>query len=199
MKKIIMVVTVLFLAGTVYPHPACAEAPLQAVQSKVNSMLEILRDPELKADSKREIKKEKLWVIINDIFDFRELSRRVLGRNWRELQPDEQEEFIRLFSRLLDKIYMDRILSYSGQKIVFTRQSLISKTKADVQCLIITKSREIPVHYKMIMKHGRWRIYDVFIEGVSLVRNYRSQFNSVFRHKKPSDLLEMLRQKIAEK
>ena len=176
--------------------PAYAGAPLDAVQTNVNKVLDVLRDPKLKGESAKAIKKEKLEVIYEQMFDEVELSRRTLGGNWSKLNPPQQQEFIQLYRQILEKAYIDKILSYTNEKIVFVKESMFSNDQAEVQTKVITSSKEIPIFYRVILKDGTWKVYDVVVENVSLVQNYRSQFNSILAKKTPDQLLETLRTKV---
>ena len=156
----------------------------------------MLRDPKLKAESAKEIKKEKLEAIYEQMFDEVELSRRTLGGNWKKLNPAQQQEFIQLYRQILEKAYIDKILSYTNEKIVFSKENMLSNNQAEVQTKVITSSKEIPIFYRVILKDGTWKVYDVVVENVSLVQNYRSQFNSILAKNTPDQLLEILRKKV---
>lgn len=176
--------------------PVDAGAPLDTVQTNVNKVLDVLRDPKLKGESAKGIKKEKLEAIYGQMFDEVELSMRTLGRNWPKLNPAQQKEFIQLFRQILEKAYIDKILSYTNEKIVFPKENMLSNNQAEVQTKVITSSKEIPIFYKVILKDGTWKVYDVVVENVSLVQNYRSQFNSILAKNTPDQLLEILRRKV---
>lgn len=176
--------------------PVYAGAPLDTVQTNVNKVLDVLRDPKLKGESAKGIKKEKLEAIYGQMFDEVELSMRTLGRNWPKLNPAQQKEFIQLYRQILEKAYIDKILSYTNEKIVFPKESMLSNNQAEVQTKVITSSKEIPIFYKVILKDGTWKVYDVVVENVSLVQNYRSQFNSILAKNTPDQLLEILRKKV---
>jgi len=176
--------------------PAYAGAPLDTLQTNVNKVLDLLRDPELKPESPKEIKKEKLDAIYEQMFDEVELSRRTLGGNWNKLNPVQQQEFIQLYRQILEKAYIDKILSYTNEKIVFSKENMLSNNQAEVQTKVITSSREISIFYRVILKDGTWKVYDVVVENVSLVQNYRSQFNSILAKNTPDGLLEILRKKV---
>lgn len=176
--------------------PVYAGAPLDSVQANVNKVLDVLRDPKLKGDSAKEIKKEKLRAIYEQMFDEVELSRRTLGVHWNKLNAAQQQEFVQLFRQVLEKAYIDKILSYTNEKIVFPRENMLSSKQAEVQTKIITSSKEIPIFYRLILKDDTWKVYDVVIENVSLVQNYRSQFNSILAKNTPDQLLEILRKKV---
>ena len=176
--------------------PAYAGTPLDTVQTNVNKVLDVLRDPKLKDESAKGIKKEKLEAIYERMFDEVELSMRTLGGNWIKLNPAQQQEFIQLYRRILEKAYIDKILSYTNEKIDFSKESMLSNNQAEVQTKVITSSKEIPIFYKVIQKDGIWKVYDVVVENVSLVQNYRSQFNSILAKNTPDQLLETLRKKV---
>jgi phospholipid transport system substrate-binding protein len=178
--------------------PVYAGAPLDAVQSNVNKVLEVLRDPKLKAESAKETKRKELEAIYEQMFDEVELSRRTLGANWNKLNPAQQKEFVQLYRQVLEKAYIDKILAYTNEKIVFPKESTLAKDQAEVQTKVITSSKEIPISYRVILKDGTWKVYDVVVENVSLVQNYRSQFNSILAKNTPDQLLETLRKKVKE-
>ena len=191
--KVAIILVLFLLALSVF-----AGEPLDAVKANVNKVLDVLRDPNLKTDSAKDIKKEKLRAIYSQMFDEVELARRTLARNWGKLNPSQQEEFIRLFRQVLEKAYIDKILAYTNEKIVFSREVELSSDQAEVQTKIVTSSREIPIFYRVIRKDSVWKVYDVIVENVSLVQNYRSQFNSILANKTPDQLLEILRKKVQE-
>jgi phospholipid transport system substrate-binding protein len=130
------------------------------------------------------------------MFDEVELSRRSLGNNWNKLNNDQRQEFVKLFEQVLEKAYADKILAYTDEKIEFTKESMISSNLAEVRTKVITASREIPITYRVILKNGAWKVYDVVIENVSLVQNYRTQFNDILAKNSPEQLLEILRKKV---
>jgi len=189
--KVAIILVLFLLALSVF-----AGEPLDAVKANVNKVLDVLRDPSLKTDSAKEIKKEKLRAIYSQMFDEVELARRTLARNWGKFNPSQQEEFIRLFRQVLEKAYIDKILAYTNEKIVYTREVTLSNDQAEVQTKVITSSQEVPIFYRVIQKEGTWKVYDVVIENVSLVQNYRSQFNSLLAKNTPEQLLEILRKKV---
>jgi phospholipid transport system substrate-binding protein len=176
--------------------PVYASAPLDTVQTNVNKVLDVLRDPKLKGESAKAIKKEKLEVIYEQMFDEVELSMRTLGGNWTKLNPAQQQEFIQLYRRVLEKAYIDKLLSYTDEEIVFSKENMLSNNQAEVQTKVITSSKEIPIFYRVILKDGTWKVYDVVVENVSLVQNYRSQLNSILAKNTPDQLLEILRKKV---
>ncbi len=195
MKKSVAVLILSLSVLSLWPVSAFAVSPLETVQTQVNRALEVLRDPALKAESAKETKEKKIWAIIDDVFDYTELSKRTLAQHWRQFTPGQQEEFTRLFGKLLGTVYMDRITTYKDEKVVFGKVTNLSDRTAEVQSEVLRPSKSIPMQYRMILGNGEWKVYDVVIEGVSLVQNYRSQFREILTNKPPEDLLRMLREK----
>ena len=194
MKRPVAILSIVI--SLLFSLPAWAGVPLDTVQLNVNKGLEVLRDPKLKAESAREIKKEKLRLIYNNLFDDVELGKRTLSRNWNSLNTAQRQEFVKLFRQILEKAYVDKILDYSNEKILFERETMASETQAEVQTKVVTSSKEIPISYRVLLKDGTWKVYDVVIENVSLVMNYRTQFNDILEKNKPEQLLEILRKKV---
>jgi phospholipid transport system substrate-binding protein len=178
--------------------PAQAGVPMDTLQTNVNQVLDVLRDPALKADSAKETKKAKLRSIYERMFDDVELARRTLAKNWNTLNIPQRQEFIYLFRQVLESAYVDKILSYTNEKIVFEKESMLSENQCEVPTKIITSSKSIPISYRMIGKEGIWKVYDVVIENVSMVQNYRTQFNDILAKNTPEQLLETLRKKVKE-
>ena len=194
MKKQLVVLSVLIFF--VLSIPVYAGVPMTTVEATVNRVLEVLRDSKLKSPAAKEKKKEKLRIIYKDMFDEIEFSKRTLTRNWNKLNPSQRVEFVNLFEQVLEKSYIDKILDYSNEKIDFYKESMLSENQAEIQTRIITSSKEIPIFYRMILKDGKWKVYDVVVENVSLVQNYRTQFNDILVKETPEQLLEILRKKV---
>jgi phospholipid transport system substrate-binding protein len=194
MKKQIALLSIIILL--LFSLPGYAVAPLDTVQSNVNKVLEVLRDPKLKAESAKEVKKEKLQLIYERMFDDVELSKRTLAKNWNTMSATQRQEFVQLFRQVLTKAYIDKILAYTDEKIVFDRATTVSGSQAEVQTRIVTSSKEIPISYRVILKGSDWKVYDVVIENVSLVLNYRTQFNDILAKNTIEQLLDTLRKKV---
>jgi len=195
-RKVLGLTMMTVMVFFVFPLYVSAGVPQQTIEACVNKVLDVLRDPALNSDSAKDTKEEKIWSIFDDIFDYTELSKRTLSRNWKKFNGDQQKEFEDLFRRLLGNVYMDRILAYKDEKVLFHKESMLSDKKAEVQSKILTGSKEIPMNYRMVAKNDQWKVYDVVIEGVSMIKNYRSQFNSILSKKPPEALLKLLRKKV---
>jgi phospholipid transport system substrate-binding protein len=196
MKK--HLISVVLTVCVLCPVQALAGVPLDTVKGYADKVLEVLRDPALKAEGAKKTKKEKLRAISEKMFDFTELSRRTLANNWKKLSPEQQKEFVSLYTSLLEDAYANKILAYSDEKITFTKEVPLSEKTVEVQSMVLRKSEEIPIYYRVILQDGAWRVYDVVIEGVSLISNYRTQFKDILSNKPPESLLETLRKKVGK-
>jgi phospholipid transport system substrate-binding protein len=185
----------LILILLISPLQAKAGLPLDTVERHVNNVLDVLRDPALQGEANKEAKEKKIESIADQMFDYIALSRLTLGRSWREFNKEQQKEFISLYRDILEKAYMDKILSYTDEKVLFDKEMMLSEKKAEVQTRIITKSAEIPINYRVYLKDGQWRVYDVIIEGISLIKNYRTQFREILVNNPPEEVLKILREK----
>jgi phospholipid transport system substrate-binding protein len=196
MKKSLVVLIIVLATLKLSLVSAFAAPPLETIQTQVDRALEVLRDPALKAESAKGAKEKKIWAILDGVFDYTELSKRTLAQNWKRFSPDQQKEFIGLFGKLLGTVYMDRIIAYKDEKVVFGKVTNLSDKTAEVQSEVVRSSKSIPIHYRMILENGEWKVYDVVVEGVSLVQNYRTQFREILTNKSPEDVLKTLREKV---
>jgi phospholipid transport system substrate-binding protein len=195
MKRLVVVWIIALVALKLSPVSALSATPLETIKPQVDRALEVLRDPALRAESAKAAKEKKIWAILDSVFDYTELSKRTLAQHWKKFSPDQQKEFIGLFGKLLGTVYMDRIIAYKDEKVVFGKVINVSDKTAEVQSEVIQSSKSIPIHYRMISRNEEWKVYDVVIEGVSLVQNYRTQFREILTNKSPEDLLKTLREK----
>jgi phospholipid transport system substrate-binding protein len=172
---------------------ALAGPPTDQVRGSIDRVLQILTDPELKKEAKTAERRAAIRGVAGEIFDFTEISQRSLARHWAARTPAERGEFVRLFGDLLEHSYITKIEAYSGEKIQYAGE-VADGDQAVVKTRIVTRQGvEIPVDYRMFVKDNRWRAYDVNIEGVSLVANYRSQFNAVIQRAGYADLVAKLK------
>jgi len=174
---------------------AAAGVPTDQIRGSIDSILKIVTDPELKKEAKTAERRKRIRQVVNQIFDFTEISQRSLGRHWQARTPAERDQFVQLFGDLLENAYITKIESYSGEKIQYPGD-VIDGDLAIVKTRIITKQEtEIPVDYRMFLSHGRWAVYDVSVEGISLIGNYRTQFNAVIQRSGYPDLVAKLKAK----
>ena len=180
---------------TAAPAPALAGAPTEQLRGSVDRVLRLVGEPASRLASTRE-RRAAVRKIVDEIFDWEELSKRSLGTHWRERTPAEREEFVRLFADMLERSCLAKIEMYDGEKIGYAGDT-IEGDQAIVRTTIVNKhGGEMAVNYKMLRRAGeRWKVYDVEIEGVSLVANYRTQFNSLLRRSTYPELVHALRVK----
>jgi len=179
--------------------PARAGAPLDQLRLQVDRVLKVLDDPELKKPDKAKDRRLVVRKIANDIFDFSETAKRSLGRHWQARTPAEQSEFVLLFSDLLERSYLSKIELYGGEKIQYLSDAVENGDQAKVLTKIVARQgSEIPIEYRMHKKGERWLVYDVMIEGVSLVSNYRTQFNKIIQTSSFQELVKKMKTKQEE-
>ncbi len=180
----------------VIPIQAIAATPKETIKAGVDNLLKTLGDPSFKAKPKDE-KIALLGTQIEAVFDFTELSKRTLGRTWKKMSSEQQTEFVELFQKLLQGVYADLLISYTDEKIIFGKETMLKKGRAEVESYLQTKDgKKIPLFYRLTDKSGSWKVYDVIIEGVSMVKNYRTQFREIMKGGSPEKLLEILRKKV---
>ncbi|HSB41881.1 MAG TPA: ABC transporter substrate-binding protein [Methylomirabilota bacterium] len=172
--------------------------PTEQLKGAIDRVLVVLEDPALKAPPQAAERRREIRRIADEIFDFEEIARRAMGQHWRTLAPGQQREFVTLFSDLLEQAYMSKIETYGGERIQYVGER-VEGDYATVSTRITTdKGTEVPIDYRALRRAERWRVYDVTIEGVSLVANYRTQFNSLMRTSSPEQLLAKLRSRVRE-
>lgn len=175
--------------------PAAAGVPTDQLKGAVERVLKTLDDPTLKGEARLGERRVAVRKIANEIFDFSEIAKRSMARHWQPLSEAQKNEFVGLFADLLERSYISKIETYGGEKIQYTAERADGEF-ATVSTRIITKNgTEVPVDYRMIKRADRWLVYDVSIEGVSLVSNYRTQFNKIIQTTSYNELLSKLRNK----
>ena len=193
MKKIMPLIFCLLIFITPDVH---GEEPLNTLEEAIDSVISILEDPAYK--DKPELQHKILWNVIREIFDFNIMSRRTLANNWKSFSPQEQKEFSEVFGIFLGDMYLNKIQTgFSGEKVNYLGQEMVSSKKANVMTKLIRKNVETPIYYGMFIRDGEWKIYDVKIEGVSLMKNYRAQFGELLIKETPRKLIERLKQKLS--
>jgi phospholipid transport system substrate-binding protein len=179
----------------IQPVGVAAATPGEQVRQSVDNLLTILKDPQLKGESRKHERRAKLKEVIHQRFDFTEMAKRSLGYEWRRRSPEEQQAFVKLFTDLLERAYLDQLESYNGETIQFLKE-LDGYNYADVATKIIdNKGREFSVNYRLHNRNGDWKVYDVVIEDISLINNYRSQFNRVLAKSSYEELVSTMKGK----
>ena len=177
---------------------AGAATATDQLKSAIDRVLATVDDPALKGDARAIERRAAVRRIADEIFDFTELARRSLARYWQPLSEPERSEFVALFADLLERSYVSKIELYGGEKILYAGER-VDGDLATVSTRIITKNgTEVPVDYHLLRHGGRWMIYDVNIEGISLVSNYRTQFNKIIRSDGYESLVEKMKTKLAQ-
>lgn len=193
-RRTLLAVTMIALAASI-AAPARAGQPSDQLKSQIDLVLKILDDQELKKENKVVERRKAVRKVAEDIFDFNETAKRSLARHWQARTPAERDEFVKLFADLLERSYISKIELFNGERIQF----LGDQTDGDlalVHTRILTKQgAEIPTDYRMQRKGGRWLVYDVIIEGVSLIQNYRSQFNKIIQTSSYQELVKKMKAK----
>jgi len=175
-----------------------AGAPTDQLRAQIDRAVKLLEDPELKKEGRQRDRRAAVRQVANDIFDFSETARRSLARHWAARTQAERDEFVQLFSDLLERSYISKIELYGGEKIRFVGES-IDADGAIVRTRLVTKQgTEIPIDYKMHLRGDRWLVYDVLIEGVSLIANYRTQFNKIITTSSFQELVKKMKTKQEE-
>jgi phospholipid transport system substrate-binding protein len=175
--------------------PAAAGVPTDQLKGAVERVLKTLDDPALKGDARVGDRRVAVRQIANEIFDFSEIAKRSMARHWQPLSEAQRTEFVGLFADLLERSYISKIETYGGEKIQYTAERADGDF-ATVSTRIVTKNgTEVPVDYRMIKRADRWLVYDVSIEGVSLVSSYRTQFNKIIQTTSYNGLVSKLRNK----
>jgi len=188
---ILALVSVATLAEPVVP------APEQQVREATDAVIEVLRDPAFQGEQNRQRRTDVLYEVIHPYFAWEEISRRVLGPNWHQFDTEQQQTFLQLFPRVLKRTYLDRVEGYEGEQVDY-QQTTVENGYARVEVMVLTRQREqISVEYRMFEYEQQWLVYDVIIEGVSMVGNYRSQFNSMLARQSVDQVLQTLRERAA--
>lgn len=188
----------LILASFCAAESASAGAVTAQVKETVDKVISLSQDKNLKKPGKAAERRSAIRKVISQRFDFEEMARRSLAVAWQQRTPQERKEFVGLYTDLLERSYMKRIEGYSNEKIVYLDEK-IDGTYAVVRTKIVTgRSVEIPIDYRLLDRNGKWLVYDVVIEGVSLVNNYRTQFSKIIRTSSYQELVKKMKNKQSE-
>jgi phospholipid transport system substrate-binding protein len=185
------------LSGTV--TRADAGEPLDKIRQTVDDVVTVLSDEALKAPERAEERRAKIRQAVFQRFSFDEMAQRALAQHWRKRTPEEHKEFVALFSDLLERSYIDKIESYGGgkQNILYTKETIDKDGYASVRSEIVNKrDMNVEVEYRLLQRDGDWAVYDVVIEGVSLVNNYRTQFNKIIMESSYENLVKQMKLKL---
>ncbi len=170
--------------------------PTDDLKPTLDTLVEHLQDPSLKGDAKKDERRKIIMTTVKKGFNFREMSRRVLGKTWKKISDTDKVKFTQLMTDLLENAYIGKLENYSGQKIGFTDEKIKGK-RAQVSTSVENGGVQIPIHYILSFNGQKWMVYDINIEGVSLIRNYMQQFKSILRRDKFEGLVKILEEKIS--
>ena len=193
-KKLVPVILVVFLAGLIFCSGILAATnagPMEQLQKSVDELLRIMQSQELQEPDKKTERKQLIDNAVNEIFDFREMAQSSLGQSWDTLTSEEQEQFVGLFTRLIEQRYKGKLDAYDNQKIIYKKE-IIKGKKALIHTAVIDKDLEILIDYRLKENQGKWLVYDLKIENVSLIVNYRRDFDSIIRKEQFAGLVEKI-------
>jgi phospholipid transport system substrate-binding protein len=195
------------IAGTVavsmlllFPAAAVSMEPMATIKGPIDAVIVVLNDPQYKVAGTKSAQRDEIWKIVKPMFNFDEIARRAVARNWSDFSEEEKTAFSDVFAQFLGNTYIDKIQGeYHNEEIVYLSQDFYSDIYAEVKTHVVRQTLKIPVDYRMLKgKDGQWKVYDIIVEGVSLVKNYRTQFASILKKDKPAQLIQQLNDKLAE-
>ena len=194
MKKAILYGIFLIL---LLPAPGLASQPMDVMKGRIDLVLSILKDPKYKEPSQVMLQRDKIWEIIIVFFDFEEMSQRATAQYWKSFNREQKKVFSNLFAKLLGNAYIDKIVKdYKGEDVAYLSGEMTTEAKAVIHTKVSLGGIETKILYSMHRMDDTWKVYDVTIEGVSLVQNYRSQFSKILLNKTPAQLIDMLQKKL---
>lgn len=180
------------------PHSALAGKATEQIRETTNRILKIVTNPDLKGPEMEEERGRRIREAVDERFDWDEISRRTLGRHWAKATEKQREEFTRLFGKLLERTYLDKVENYSGEEVVYNDEIIDGKYGVVKVTIQTPRGADIPVDYRLIRKDGDWFVYDISIQGVSLVNNYRIQFNNILASSSFDELMKQIQKKVEE-
>jgi phospholipid transport system substrate-binding protein len=183
---------------TIEPSFSFAQEPLEAVQQNIDKGISVLEDPQYEDDSRKAEQQQILWEIMQQTYDFEEFSRKVLGSHWYNFSVQQRNQFVKLFSEFLGKFYLGKLQDrYSGQKVNYLRQQMISNSRALVEVEVLWRNLKVPVQLRVTNRSGQWKVYDLSVLGINAVSNYRAQFKGILIKESPQQIIGRLKDKIA--
>lgn len=194
MRKIIFFLLSVYCFVTVNTFAQASGKPSEFLMPVLKDLVAVLQDAKFKGPENMAARREKIMSGVKSGFDFKEMSKRVLGKTWNDIDGTEQERFTVLMTKLLENVYIGKFENYSGPEAKFAGET-VKGDRAQVTTLIENDGLELPVHYIMQEQDGKWMVYDINIEGVSLIRNYREQFKSILRKENYEGLVKVLEEK----
>ena len=191
MRSAIFWLTLQLLVGVT---GAWAGPPTEIIRQGVEKTLDAIKEPGPMTEARR----QKIKRIVDPYFDYQEMAKRSLGPAWDKLSAGERQEFVALFSQLLEASYADKIEKYAQRVRIDYTGEILTSDNAEVRTVIVKANDRIPLNYRLMNEGGTWKVYDVVIEGVSLVNNYRSQFSRIIHESSYAELVRRLKTKVSE-
>lgn len=184
----------------IFPAVAVSLEPMATIKAPIDTVIAILNDPQYKVKGTKSAQRDEIWKNVKPMFNFDEIARRAVARNWSDFNDAEKAAFTDVFAQFLGNTYIDKVQGeYHNEQIVYLGQDFYSDIYAEVKTQIVRETLKIPVNYRMLKGgDGQWRVYDIIVEGVSLIKNYRTQFASILSKDKPAQLIQQLNDKLAE-
>ena len=196
MKSIRLPALSLIVACFLIPAVGFASPAQDQLKINIDKIMEILRDDSLKGEAQKENRRAALRETIYERFSFKKMSQFSLGRHWKSLTAEQQAEVVELFGQLLEQTYVSKIETYTNETVIYTGET-VSKKKAKIFTEVQTEDVKIPIEYRMFKaSQDNWMVYDIVVEGVSLVKNYRTQFDEILQKGNVDKLIEELKKKI---
>ena len=178
------------------PSLLWADKSMDEIRGVVTKAIQILKEPGMKSNDQRKEIVGRLEKIVDPVFDFREMAKRSLGIHWRDLTPQERQEFVPLFKDFLNKIYVGKLGLYNGGKVLFTGET-VGTNYAEVDTQVGARNGDqVPVVYMLKRMGGDWKVYDVVVDNVSIDNNYRSQFDRVISSSSYQELVKRIKQRV---
>jgi len=184
----------------IFPAVAVSLEPMATIKAPIDTVIAILNDPQYKVKGTKSAQRDEIWKNVKPMFNFDEIARRAVARNWSDFNDAEKAAFTDVFAQFLGNTYIDKVQGeYHNEQIVYLGQDFYSDIYAEVKTQIVRETLKIPVNYRMLKGgDGQWRVYDIIVEGVSLIKNYRTQFASILSKDKTAQLIQQLNDKLAE-
>jgi len=195
LMRLLVVGVCLYLAMVMVTPAAWGSSAMDQLRSTVDEVISILSNPSLKRPGQEKRRLQMVKQAINQRFDYSEMAKRSLSRYWKPLSPSQREQFVELFSQLLERSYSGKLEAYSNEKVIYQSERL-DGDYAEIRTIVARPNDRIPMNYRMINKGGKWWVYDIVIEGVSLVSNYRNQFGRIIRESSYQELVRRMQTKV---
>jgi phospholipid transport system substrate-binding protein len=192
--RLLFLLIILLLPATALSQ----DNPTSYIRANIDKVLNILASPEYESETNKTEQLRQIEAVVDNFFDSEELSKRSLGQYWKIFTPEQQQEFQPLFLKLIKQVYLKKSITYNGEVVNYNQEIIKSDTLAEVHTTVTSPNLNIPIIYYMIRKDVSWKVYDVSVENVSLIKNYRSQFRSILQNNSPDKLIATLREKTNE-